>query len=257
MSFEIVDGMTGTKHISSDDLAVFNSATVGSWNCVLAYGDRFALTMTDSNHATLGSGAGLAAGRRFWNNAATSLTIQSGTQGQNRNDIVVAQYKATSAGIESVEPVVVKGTPTTGTAADPNVPTNCVQLWRVPLRGITVSTPQRLFAPVTPLLYSTNYVDPVDRRLSTDLTLEGVARGNSVTLHILTQQLVTTKTGTTIGYVKAGYFPKIPARAVFGAQNNAFGMLFVGTEGEIRVLHRSGGDNITWGLIDISLTYTA
>lgn len=151
MSFEIVDGMTGTKHISSDDLAVFNSATVGSWNCVLDYGDKFALTMTDSNHATLGSGAGLAAGRRFWNNAATSITIQSGTQGQNRNDIVVAQYKATSAGIESVELVVTKGTPTTGTAADPNVSIDCVRLWRVPLRGITAGTPQRLFTPVTPL----------------------------------------------------------------------------------------------------------
>lgn len=257
MAFEIVDGMTGTKHISSSELAILNVATIGAWNCVLSYDSNFKLTMTDSNHATLGAGAGVAAGRRFLNKASTPLTIQSGTQGQNRNDIIAAEYKKTSAGIESVELVVIKGTPTTGTAADPNVSNDCVKLWRVPLRGITVSTPQRLFAPVTPLLYSTNYVDPVDRRLSTDLTLEGVARGNSVTLHILTQQLVTTKTGTTIGYVKAGYFPKIPARAVFGAQNNAFGMLFVGTEGEIRVLHRSEGDNITWGLIDISLTYTA
>lgn len=29
MAFEIVDGMTGTKHISSDDLAALNTATVG------------------------------------------------------------------------------------------------------------------------------------------------------------------------------------------------------------------------------------
>lgn len=152
MAFEIVDGMTGTKHISSEDLAVFNAATVGSWNCVLNYGDKFAMTMTDSNHATLGSGAGLASGRRFWNNASTRLTIQSGTQGQNRNDIVIAEYKKTGAGIESVEPVVIKGTPTTGTAADPKVPTDSVWLWRVPLHGITVSTPQRLFTPVTPLI---------------------------------------------------------------------------------------------------------
>lgn len=151
MAFEIVDGMTGTKHISSDDLAVINVATVGSLNCVLDYGNKFVMTMTDSNHATLGTGAGMAAGRRFWSNAPTPLVIQSGTQGQNRNDIIVAEYKRTNTGIESITPVVVKGTPTTGTAADPNVSNDCVRLWRVPLHGITVGTPQRLFAPVASL----------------------------------------------------------------------------------------------------------
>lgn len=30
MSFEIVDGMTGTKHISSDDIAALNAATLGT-----------------------------------------------------------------------------------------------------------------------------------------------------------------------------------------------------------------------------------
>lgn len=151
MAFEIVDGMTGTKHISSSELAILNVATIGAWNCVLSYDSNFKLTMTDSNHATLGPGAGVAAGRRFLNKASTPLTIQSGTQGQNRNDIIAAEYKKTSAGIESVELVVIKGTPTTGTAADPNVSNDCVKLWRVPLRGITVSTPQRLFTPLTSL----------------------------------------------------------------------------------------------------------
>lgn len=145
MAFEIVDGMTGTKHISSDDLAALNTATVGKADCVLHYGDDFKLTMASANRATLGTGVGMVGGKRFWNQAATSLTIQSGTQGQKRHDLVVARYQKTSAGIESITPVVIKGTPTTGAAADPATTANDLKLWRVPLDGINAGTPVKLF----------------------------------------------------------------------------------------------------------------
>ena len=151
MAFEIVDGMTGTKHISSDDLSALNVATIGKADCVLKYGDDFKLTMASANSATLGTGVGMVGGKRFWNQAATSLTIQSGTQGQKRNDLVVARYAKTSAGIESITPVVIKGTPTTGTAADPEVTSNDLKLWRVPLDGISVGEPVKLFEPVASL----------------------------------------------------------------------------------------------------------
>ena len=151
MSFEIVDGMTGTKHISSDDLAALNTATVGKADCVLEYGDGFKLTMASANSATLGTGVGMVGGKRFWNQAAVSLTVQSGTQGQKRNDLIVARYAKTSAGIESIEPVVIKGTPSADAAADPEVTANDLKLWRIPLDGITVGTPVKLFSPVTPL----------------------------------------------------------------------------------------------------------
>lgn len=151
MAFEIVDGMTGTKHISSDDLSALNIATIGKADCVLKYGDDFKLTMASANSATLGTGVGMVGGKRFWNQAATSLTVQSGTQGQKRNDLIVARYAKTSAGIESITPVVIKGTPTTGTAADPEVTANDLKLWRVPLNGISVGEPVKLFEPVASL----------------------------------------------------------------------------------------------------------
>lgn len=151
MAFEIVDGMTGTKHISSDDLSALNVATIGKADCVLGYGDDFKLTMASANSATLGTGVGMVGGKRFWNQAATNLTVQSGTQGQKRNDLVVARYAKTSAGIESITPVVVKGTPSTGTAADPATTSNDLKLWRIPLDGISVGTPVRLFDPVASL----------------------------------------------------------------------------------------------------------
>lgn len=151
MAFEIVDGMTGTKHISSDDLSALNVATIGKANCVLKYGDDFKLTMASANSATLGTGVGMVGGKRFWNQAATSLTVQSGTQGQKRNDLVVARYAKTGAGIESITPVVIKGTPSTGTAADPATTSNDLKLWRIPLNGISVGTPVKLFDTVASL----------------------------------------------------------------------------------------------------------
>lgn len=151
MAFEIVDGMTGTKHISSDDLAALNIATIGKADCVLEYGDDFKLDVVSANSATLKTGVGVVGGKRFWNQAATSLTIQSGTQGQKRNDLVVARYAKTSAGIESITPVVIKGTPTTGNATDPATTSNDLKLWRIPLNGISVGTPVKLFDTVASL----------------------------------------------------------------------------------------------------------
>lgn len=151
MAFEIVDGMTGAKHISSDDLSALNIATIGKADCVLEYGDNFKLTMASANNATLGTGVGMVGGKRFWNQAATSLTVQSGTQGQKRNDLVVARYTKTNTGIESIRPVVLKGTPSTGTAADPATTSNDLKLWRIPLNGISVGTPTALFDPVASL----------------------------------------------------------------------------------------------------------
>lgn len=160
MAFEIVDGMTGTKHISSDDLSALNVATIGKADCVLKYGDDFKLTMASANTATLGTGVGMVGGKRFWNQAATNLTVQSGTQGKKRNDLIVARYAKTSAGIESITPVVIKGTPTTGTAADPEVTANDLKLWRVPLDGISVGEPVKLFEPVASLTTLGDSVSP-------------------------------------------------------------------------------------------------
>lgn len=151
MAFEIVDGMTGTKHISSDDLSALNIATIGKAGCVLEYGDNFKLTMASANSATLGTGVGMVGGKRFWNQAATSLTVQSGTQGQKRNDLVVARYAKTGAGVESITPVIIKGTPSTGTAVDPATTSNDLKLWRIPLNGISVGTPVKLFNTVASL----------------------------------------------------------------------------------------------------------
>lgn len=198
MTFELVDGRAGVPHISSDDLAALNTATIGEENCVLRYGDSFELTMASANSATLGTGVGMVGGRRFWNQAPTSLTIQGGTQGQKRNDLIVARYSRTSEGIESIEPVVIKGTPTTGTPADPEVTANDLKLWRVPLDGINARTPVRLTKVAMPLsvvqwyaeratydsgwytVYSDDNIDIRVRRFNQTVFLNGKVRAYKI-----------------------------------------------------------------------------
>ena len=148
MAFEIVDGMTGTKHISSDDLSELNDALAGGGYHVWDYASAFWLTMSSASKATISAGVGMVDGKRFRNSGDVTVTVDSGTQGQKRNDLVVARYSRTSAGIESVEPVVIKGTPTTGTPSDPATTTKDLKLWRIPIDGLNVGTPVKLFRPL-------------------------------------------------------------------------------------------------------------
>lgn len=148
MTIELMDGATGSKHISSEDWTVFNEATYGASEAVFDWGNKFKLTMSTANAGTLATGAGLVDGKRVWIKSPESITVTSGSQGMKRNDIVGIQYETyTSNGATLERPVVevIKGTPNATTAADPSIPDKFLALWRVPLDGISVGTPVALF----------------------------------------------------------------------------------------------------------------
>lgn len=258
MAFEIVDGMTGTKHISSDDLAALNTATVGKANCVLEYGNDFALTMTSANAATLGTGVGMVGGKRFWNQAAASLTIQSGTQGQKRNDLVVARYAKTSAGIESINPVVIKGTPTAGNPTDPNTTANDLKLWRIPLDGINAGTPVRLFKPVTPLATLGDAESPVSRQVFEGLLVEGFKRGGCVTIHVKgSNSLTTLANPIKVAELVDGCAPRVQVMTLFGVNGTAWGVVRIDTDGSVYMTQMYGPNEITWADVNVSVTFAA
>lgn len=147
----IMDGSTGSAHISSKDWAVFNRATYGVEGGVFAWGDGFRLTMSTANKGTIGTGAALVAGRRAWVEAPEAVTVESGGQGVKRNDVVGLQYEAYESGgatRERVSVKVVKGTPRADAAADPKAPAGFLPLWRVPLDGLNVGEPVRLYGDV-------------------------------------------------------------------------------------------------------------
>lgn len=142
-----MDGHTGEAHVSSEDWAAFNEATYGASEAVLPWGDRFELSLSSASKGTVGTGAGIVCGRRFRVDAPVEVSVASGSQGKKRNDVVVARYAKTDAGVESVSLAVVKGEP--GDAAvDPELQDGDLALWRVPLDGISVGDPVALFVPL-------------------------------------------------------------------------------------------------------------
>ena len=165
MTIELVDGKAGTAHISSEDKAIIHQAKFGKSDMVFDWGDVLKCTMGSANKATIGTGCASIQGLDWHITAAESVTISNGSQGMKRNDIICAHYHRDSkTGNENVELTVLKGSPNATAAADPKVPSGKIlsgavdaymPLWRIPLNGITVGTPVRLFTPRGALLRDT------------------------------------------------------------------------------------------------------
>ena len=157
MTIELVDGKAGVAHISSEDKAIIHQAKFSKSDVVYDWGDAFECSMSSSNRATIGTGCASIQGLDWHITAAESVTISNGSQGMKRNDIICAHYHRDSkTGNENVALTVLKGSPNATAAADPKVPSGKIlsgavdaymPLWRIPLDGITVGTPVRLFTP--------------------------------------------------------------------------------------------------------------
>ena len=155
MTIELVDGKAGTAHISSEDKAIIHQAKFGTSDMVFEWGDAMSCTMQSANKAVIGTGCASIQGLDWHITNPETVTIQSGSSGKNRNDIICAHYhRETSTGVEKVELVVFKGVPSDGAAVDPTIPSAKIlngaadaymPLWRIPLTGITAGTPVRLF----------------------------------------------------------------------------------------------------------------
>ena len=157
MTIELVDGKAGVAHISSEDKAIIHQAKFGKSDMVFDWGGALGCTMSSANKATINTGCASIQGLDWHITAAETVTITNGSQGMKRNDIIAAHYhRDSSSGNEKVELVVLKGTPNATQATDPTIPSGKIlsgavdaymPLWRIPLDGITVGTPVRLFTP--------------------------------------------------------------------------------------------------------------
>jgi hypothetical protein len=177
VTIELVDGKAGVAHISSEDKAIIHQAKFSKSDVVYDWGDALKCSMSSSNRATIGTGCASIQGLDWHITAAESVTISNGSQGMKRNDIICAHYHRDSkTGNENVALTVLKGTPNATAAADPTIPSGKIlsgavdaymPLWRIPLDGITVGTPVRLFTPrgalwdsVTPIRFTKLTSDP-------------------------------------------------------------------------------------------------
>ena len=154
MAFDGVFAFQGKNHITASQLGRLVQGTAGDGRYVLPTQDRLQATIQTANKVVIGSGDLVMDGRYVTNETGAELTVESGTSGYNRNDIVALRYsKDGSTGVESFEPVVIKGAPVTGTAADPAVDAGAISdgssealmpLWRIPIRGLAPGTPERI-----------------------------------------------------------------------------------------------------------------
>ena len=198
-NLHLVTGYGGTEHITAEDHGAFNAAVYGSGNFVLPLGNQFAATVVSNNLIRIKDGELLTQGRhiRLASGKYVDLTIQNGTQGYNRVDLIVARYtKDSSTGVEDCNLVVLKGTQTTGTAAAPSITTgnlitgaattHDVPLYSIPLSGITVGTPVRL-TQVTDTSTGHNHDSRYYLREETDALLTKKLDGDTVVDYVVEQ----------------------------------------------------------------------
>lgn len=157
-NMHIVTGFKGENHVTAADMGSLNAAIFGTGSYVLNRGNKLKATTVSNNKIRISDGDLLIQGRHVRLNEGlyVDLAIENGSQGYKRNDLIVARYtKDSTSGIEDVNLVVIKGTPSASIPADPaytsgdiinnHVYLSDMPLYRVPLDGLNVNTLVQLF----------------------------------------------------------------------------------------------------------------
>lgn len=177
-AFELVTGHGAEPHVDADDHALLYASFIGSGVYRLTGVKTAEIEVTSENEVTISPGMFLIHGRFARVKDPISLSIETGSQGQNRNDLVVCEYSysGNETEIDDMELIVVTGTPANpGSETDPSIEDDLtlfdieyggsitdetiiqVPLWRVPKEGLTTQDPVALFK---------DYVDATTARSS-------------------------------------------------------------------------------------------
>ena len=172
MTTELVTGYAGAPLVSSDDAGRCWAGIVGSDSYILPTMTNLECTGISANSVQIDTGDAMMMGRHVTVTSAETLTIDSGTMGMKRNDIVGIRYtKDPGTLVESAALEVIKGTPG-ATAVDPTLPSGNIlngsndafmALWRVPLDGLTINAPQQVAVTVVTLEDATDSADELSR----------------------------------------------------------------------------------------------
>lgn len=153
----LMDGFADGPHVTEVQIGLANQATFGADDYVLEGGRESEAQVLTNNSIRIFDAVYCIQGRRDVIPASgyTDVTIANGTQGMNRNDIIVRRYKKNeSSEIESTEYAVIKGTPNAGAAVDPEVTTGDIRsgatlhemaLYRVKITGLNITAVEPMF----------------------------------------------------------------------------------------------------------------
>ena len=151
---KLITGDTGEAHVQAADDRALRATIFGTGAYVLDAGQKFAYTIETANEITLADGELMFQGThaRIPYGDTESVTIENGTTGYNRIDLIVARYEKAS-GIESMTVKVIKGEPVAGTATQPEYTEGNIlegaTVAEMPLYAVTISGVN--VASVTPL----------------------------------------------------------------------------------------------------------
>lgn len=152
----IIWGYGANPHITAQQLRDTYVGIFGDDTHILDVGSQLAATVISATEVEIADGVLIAQGCTACINygQTESLTIQNGTQGMLRKDLIVAQYmKSTGYGVESMSLAVKRGTPAASSPALPAYTTGSIAdgdtlvefpLYVVNLDGINITSVQRL-----------------------------------------------------------------------------------------------------------------
>lgn len=117
MTVELVTGRGSTEHVGSEDFGAYQAHTFGAGAYVL---DGCEASVVDSNTIRISEGEMLLNGRHVRIKGSEDISIQNGTVGRKRKDLIAVRYTKDSEGIEDAPIAVIVGTPTDGEASYPS-----------------------------------------------------------------------------------------------------------------------------------------
>lgn len=153
---DIITGYRAEAHITAQQDRNVNIGIFGSGTMILDVGSQMAASIISANEVQIADGTLVAEGctAEIEYGTTESLTITSGTQGMLRTDLIVARYtKNSGTGIESMDLVVIEGTPASSSPVTPSYTSGSIAggdttvdfpIYKVNIDGITIESVDRL-----------------------------------------------------------------------------------------------------------------
>lgn len=155
---KIISGKTGSPHVTSQQFRQIFEGIIGDESCILPCGENLTPELQTNNSLKIRSGLMYHHGNVSTVELGTydEVTIQNGTQGMKRIDLVVNRYtREEESGTEKNEWIVIQGTPhasspvvpdyTEGNLQDGDLVDDCPYL-EVHLDGINVTEVKQLLS---------------------------------------------------------------------------------------------------------------
>ena len=148
----IITGYRGEPHIYSHHDRETNIGIFGSGTHILDVGSQMAATVISANEVQIADGVVICEGctAEVARGTTESMTIENGSQGMLRTDLIVARYtKTAGTAVEAMELVVIKGTPAASNPATPAYNEGLIAdgdspvdfpLYQVNLNGISITS---------------------------------------------------------------------------------------------------------------------